>query len=166
MMFGGKRMLEQLNEQINSSSPCHVQRAVKPTFTWEEAIIFLQYCADAEYGEPIGIMNYKLPEAQQMQQVALVREYLNENLDNKIDTTQMCVTLSTKDNPAYKNDTGVILWNTHGATEFSFTDGEEEVVRFMDAGDLVYVPEGLIFKMKPLSARVFISFGLEKQGKE
>lgn len=158
-------MLESLNEHINREAPCFVERAIKPTFTWEDSISFLQYCADEQIGNPIGILNYKLPEAEKIQGIQLVKEYLNENLDNKIANCQMCITLSTRDNPDYKNDCGMILWNTQGITEFSFGDEEEEVRRLMQPGDIIYVPEGLPFKMTPLNARAIVSFGLEKKEK-
>jgi hypothetical protein len=159
-------MLNSLNEHIIRQEPCYVEKAIQPTYTWEDAVAFLQYSADEGVGNPIGILNYKLAEADKVQPIQLVKEYLNENLDKKIANTQMCVTLSTADNPSYKNDSGVILWNTQGLSEFSFTDEGGEVKRLMQPGDLVYVPEGLAFKMTPLNARVFISFGLEKEGTE
>jgi hypothetical protein len=156
-------MLESLNENINLNHPCYAERAIKPTYTWEEVVAFLQYCADEDQGQPIGILNYKLPDADKVQGIQLVKEYLNENLDNKIVNTQMCITLSVRDNPTYKNDCGMILWNTQGLSEFSFTDEEGEVKRLMQPGDLVFVPAELPFKMTALNARAFVSFGLENK---
>lgn len=156
-------MLESVNEHINKGAPCYVERAIKPVFQWDEAVALLQYCADEGVGNPIGILNYKLPEAEKIQGIQLVREYLNENLDSKIANTQMCITLTTSENPAYKNDCGMLLWTTHGLSEFSFGDGEDKVVRLMQPGDLVFVPKDLPFKMTPLNARVFVSFGLEQK---
>jgi uncharacterized RmlC-like cupin family protein len=74
--------------------------------------------------------------------------------------------MSIRDNPSYKNDCDMIIWSTQGITEFSFGDGEEEVKRLLQPGDIIYVPEDLMFKMKPLNSRAFVSFGLEKVNKE
>jgi hypothetical protein len=161
-MFGEKHMLDSLNEHINKKLPCYVERAIKPTFNWEDVIGLLQYSADSDVGNPIGILNYKLPDAHLIQGIQLVREYLNENLDKKIANTQMCVTMSIRDNPSYKNDCDMIIWATQGITEFSFGEGEDEVKRLLQPGDIIYVPEELAFKMTPMNSRAFVSFGLEK----
>ena len=156
-------MLEQLNDHVNNGTPCYIEKAVQPTFQWDDVIGLLQYCADSDIGNPIGILNYKLPDAQLIQGVQLVKEYLNETLDNKIANAQLCTTFSTRESPAYKNDCDMIIWTTQGITEFSFNDGEEDVVRLMQPGDVVYVPAELQFKMTPLNARAFVSFGLENK---
>jgi hypothetical protein len=149
-------LMEQLNERIAGKIPTVVSKAIQPTFLWETAIGYLAHCADNQVGEPIGIMYYKLPVADQIDSIAPVKEYLSENLAAEIKGVDMYVTLTTKGDYKYTSENDVLIWNTIGHSELSVNDQE----RLLEPGDLVYIPAGVDYVCKPKTARAYIVFAL------
>ena len=148
--------MEQLNERIAEKVPTVVSRAIQPTYTWETAIGYLAHCADSEVGGPIGVMYYKLPMPDQIESIAPVKEFLNENLEQDIKGVDMYITLTTKGNYKYSSDNDVLIWNSIGHSELRLDEEE----RILEPGDLVYIPAGIEYEYKPTTARAYIVFAL------
>jgi hypothetical protein len=149
-------LMEQLNQRIADKVPTVVSRAIQPTFPWETVIGYLAHCADNQVGGPVGVMYYKLPAVDQIDSIAPVKEYLNENLDGEIKGVDMYVTLTTKGDYKYTSDNDVLIWNAIGHSEFKLEDEQ----RLLEPGDLVYIPAGLKYEYKPTTARAYIVFAL------
>jgi hypothetical protein len=149
-------LMEQLNERIKEKIPTVVARAIQPTFTWETVIGYLAHCADNQVGGPIGLMYYKLPTPDQIDSIAPVKEYLNENLEREIVGIDMYVTLTTKGDYKYSSDNDVLIWNAIGHSNLNLS-GED---RILEPGDMVYIPSGIEYTYKPETARAYIVFAL------
>ena len=77
-------MIDELNKKIEAGEPASVFRAIQPTFLWETVVGYLTHCADNNIGEPISILAYKLPYAEQIDSITPVKEYLSENINKEI----------------------------------------------------------------------------------
>lgn len=153
-------MIEQVNELINSGKPCFVSKAIQPTFDWNVVINHLAYCADNGYGEPIGILHYKLVGATEVPTIKLVVDYLNENLDKTVIGADLITTLkSTDDNVVYRGKNDVIIWNVIGFSQLVIKDGES---RELEPGDLIFIPRETEYIVKPQSPRAFVLFSLQQ----
>lgn len=150
-------LMEELNERIQSKTPALAFRAIQPTYTWETVAGYLQHCADNDAGEPIGILNYKLPMADQIDSIKPVKEYLMENLEVEVIGCELGITFTTKSNNSYFSDNDMILWNVLGFSEFKI--GEE--VRTAEPGDLIYIPKQSDFYFNPKTARSYVIFSLK-----
>ena len=155
-------MIEELNETIKQGNAAYIAKAIQPTFGWETVVNFLAHCADNEVGEPIGILSYKLPLADQIDSVRPVLEYLNENINRDVLGVEIYATLTTNSKVIYSGKNDVLLWNVVGTSMFQIIGGES---RTLEPGDLVYIPEGLEYIVKPETPRAFVLFSLE-EGKE
>jgi hypothetical protein len=154
-------MIDQLNESIKEGSAAYVFKAIQPTFGWDTAVGFLTHCADVQRGDPIGIMNYRLIGADEIDSIQPVKEYLT-GLSKDIIGTDMIVTLTTKSDTKYFGKNDVIIWNVLGNSTFTILeDGELTEERFLTPGDLVYIPKEIEYIVKPEEARTFILFSLE-----
>lgn len=151
-------MMEELQERIDTSSPALVYRAIEPTYGWDTVVGYIQHCADNEAGEPIGIMEYKLPLADQIDSVSPVKEYLNENLKVEVVGVDMYATLTTKNDLKYKSNNDILLYNVIGFSELNVL-GEE---RTAEPGDLIFIPKDTEYTFKPLMARSYLVFSLAK----
>lgn len=151
-------MIEQLNEKIKAGEPAYVYKAIQPTFGWDTAVGYLQHCADSEFGEPIGILNYRLPLADQIDSINPVKEYLSENIDNGILGADLYVSLSTKGEHNYTSKNDALLWNVVGKSTFTIFENE----RYMEEGDLIFIPKNTEYIVKPETARAFVLFSLEQ----
>jgi hypothetical protein len=149
-------MMVELNKRIREKIPSVVSMAIQPTYTWETAVGYLSHCADNEVGGPIGMMYYKLPMPEQIDSIAPVKNYLNENLEHDIKGVDMYITLTTKGNYKYSSDNDVLVWNSIGYSEIRL--GEEK--RTLEPGDLFYIPAGIEYEYKPTTARAYIVFAL------
>ena len=149
-------LIDELNERIDNKVPTVVAKAIQPTFLWETAIGYLTHCADAQVGGPIAVMYYKLPQADQIDSISPVKEYLSENLECEIKGVDMYVTLTTKGNYKYNSDNDVLIWNSIGHSELKINDE----TRKLEPGDLVYIPSGMEYEYKPTTARTYIVFAL------
>jgi len=153
-------MIEKVNELINEGKPCYVSMAIQPTFDWNAVVNHLAYCADNGYGEPIGILNYKLVGGGELPQIKIVMEYLNENLDKTVLGADVVATLkSTDDNIVYSGKNDVIVWNVIGVSTLIIKDGES---RQLNPGDIIFVPKETEYIVKPESPRAFVLFSLEQ----
>lgn len=153
-------MIERVNELVNEGKPCFVSKAIQPTFDWNVVVNHLAYCADNDYGEPIGILNYKLVGASEIPQIKIVVDYLNENLDKTIIGADIITTLkSSDDNIVYSGKNDVILWNVIGFSELVIKDGDS---RQLEPGDIIFVPRETEYIVKPESPRAFVLFSLEQ----
>ncbi len=151
-------MMEELNDRIKNKTPALVYKAIEPTYGWDTAVGYIQHCADNEVGQPIGIMDYKLPLADQIDSVSPVKEYLNENLDVEVIGVDMYVTLTTKSELKYISSNDILLYNVIGFSELNVL-GEE---RTAEPGDLIYIPKDTEYSFKPLMARSYVIFSLAK----
>lgn len=154
-------MIEELNKAIEEGIPSYVHRAVQPTFDWNTAVGYLTHCADVELGEPIGILNYRLPLADDVESIKPVKEYLSENLSRGILGVDMYVTLTTKSDVKYHGKDDVLIWNALGYSEFELNGNN----RLLEPGDVVFIPRDTEYKITPMGHRTFVVFSLEK-GKE
>ncbi len=149
-------VMEQLNERIQSSTATVVTRAIQPTFPWETVIGYLCHCADNEVGGPISVMYYKLPEADQIDSIKPVKEYLSENITREIIGADMYVSLSTKADIKYSSENDVLIWNAIGHSELDIFEEN----RVIEPGDMIYIPKGVEYKYKPSTARAYVVFAL------
>lgn len=152
-------MIEELQGEIDSKSPSIVYKAIQPTFTWETAVGYLQHCADIQAGEPIGLLNYRLPVADQVDSIRPVFEYLNENLKCEVIGADLYVTLTTLVDTTYSGNNDVLIWNVLGTGELTL-DGE---VRTIEQGDLLYIPAKVEYTFKPNEARAYVLFSLRQE---
>lgn len=150
-------LIEELNERIKERVPALAYRAIQPSYTWETVVGYIQHCADNDAGEPIGILNYKLPVADQLDSIKPVREYLTNNLEVEIVGCELGATLTTKSNDKYFSDNDLILWNVLGFSDLKITDEE----RTVEPGDLIYIPKETDFWFNPKTARSYVIFSLK-----
>lgn len=151
-------MIEQLNKKIEAGEPAYIYKAIQPTFGWDTAINYLQYCADTSFGEPIAILNYKLPLADKIDSINPVKEYLSENIVVGILGADMYVSLSTIGEHAYISKNDSLLWNVIGkSTLIAFGNS-----RLVEEGDLIFIPKNTEYIVKPETARAFVLFSLEQ----
>ena len=150
-------MMEELNERMASKTPSLIYRAIQPSFTWETVVGYLQHCADNEVGEPVDILQYKLPLADQIDSIRPVKEYLNENLECEILGADLYTTLTTRGNAKYIGKNDVLIWNVLGTSELKLEDEE----RTVEQGDLLYIPANTEYLFKPNQARAFVVFSVK-----
>ena len=151
-------MIEELNTQIELSIPSFIYKAIQPTFNWDTAVGYLQHCADNQAGEPVDIMQYRLPVADQVDSIRPVFEYLNENLKYEILGADLYVTLTTKSNSKYTSKNDVLIWNVLGTSELNLEDEE----RTVEQGDLIYIPANTEYTLTPNEARAYVLFSLQR----
>ncbi len=152
-------MIEELNERIETQTPSFIYRAIQPTFTWETVVGYLQHCADNDFGEPVDILQYKLPMAEQIDSILPVKEYLNENLKVEVLGADLYATFATKGNCKYKGKNDVLLWNVLGTSELKLEDNERSVKQ----GDLMYIPANTEYTFKANEARAYVVFSIQRQ---
>lgn len=150
-------MIEQLNETIREGQPAYIPKAIQPSFGWDTVVGYLSHCADTELGEPIGIMNYKLPLADDIESISPVKEYLSENIEAGILGVDLYATLTTKSDLKYHGKNDVLLWNVIGYSKLTVFENERD----LEPGDLVFIPKNTEYIVKPESARAFVLFSLE-----
>jgi hypothetical protein len=150
-------MIEELNKRINNGEPSFVKAAIQPTFGWDTAVGYLTHCADVELGEPIGILNYRLPLADEIDSIKPVKEYLSTNLTKEILGIDMYVTLTTKAETKYTSKNDTLLWNVIGASNFILNGSE----RTLGPGDLIFIPKNIEYTIKPDTAQCFTLFSLQ-----
>lgn len=150
-------MIEQLNNAIREETPAYVSKAIQPTFDWNTVVGYITHCADSQFGDPIGILNYKLPIADQIDSIKPVKEYLSENLERSIIGVDMYATLTTKSDVTYHGKNDVLIWNTLGYSEVEVNDNN----RLLEPGDVVFIPKQTEYKISPLGHRAFVVFSLE-----
>lgn len=150
-------MMEELNERIKDKVPSLAYRAIQPSFTWETAVGYLQHCADIAAGEPIGMLNYKLPMADQIDSIKPVKDYLTENLDVEVIGCELGITFTTLSVDKYFSDNDLILWNVLGYSDFKIAEED----RTVEPGDLVYIPKNTDFYFNPKSSRSYVIFSLK-----
>jgi len=151
-------VIEELNDRIENGIPALINRAIQPSFTWETVVGYLQHCADNEVGEPISIMSYKLPAAEQIDSIRPVMEYLNEHLNVEIIGADLYPSFTTKADSKYASQTDVIIWNVIGHSEFSINGNE----RLVEPGDLIYIPADSEYVFKATQSRAYVVFGIQK----
>lgn len=150
-------MIEQLNAKLDAGEPAYIYKAIQPTFDWNTAVGYLTHCADVELGEPVEILTYKLPLADEVESIKPVKEWLSENISKTILGADMYVSLTTKNEVKYKGKNDVLLWNVIGTGKFTF----HGVDRHLELGDLIYIPKNDEYIVKPESAQTFVLFSLE-----
>ena len=150
-------MIEELNKRINNGEPSFVKAAIQPTFPWETAVGYLTHCADVELGEPIGILNYRLPLADEIDSIKPVKEYLSVNLTKEILGIDMYVTLTTKSITKYSSKNHTLLWNVLGTANFNLRGSD----RALGPGDLIFIPKDTEYTIKPETAQCFTLFSLQ-----
>jgi hypothetical protein len=150
-------MIEELNERIASKTAALVYKAIQPTFTWETAVGYLAHCADNDVGEPVDILQYKLPLADQIDSIRPVMEYLNEQLEIEVVGADMYLTFATKGNSKYVGKNDILLWNVLGTSELKIENQE----RTVEQGDLIYIPANTEYTLKPNHARAYVVFSIQ-----
>lgn len=150
-------MIDELNEKINAGEAAFVSKAIQPTFLWETVVGYLQTCADYDVGEPISILTYKLPGADQIDSIKPVKNYLAENITKPILGADLYTTFSTKQEVKYSGKNDVLVWNVLGETNLTVDDESRDV----EPGDLFYIPKNTEYRMRALEANAFVVFSLE-----
>ena len=133
--------------------------AIQPTFLWETVVGYLTHCADNNIGEPISILAYKLPYAEQIDSITPVKEYLSENINKEILGADLYVTLTTKTEIKYSGKNDVLLWNVLGETTLTLFDNKKDI----GVGDLLYIPKETEYKLKAEEANSFVLFSLGQE---
>lgn len=152
-------MIEELNKKINNGEASYVEKAIQPTFNWETAVGYLCHCADQEFGEPVGTLSFRLPAAHEVDSIKPVKDFLSENLDKEVLGIDMYVSLTTRNEIKYKSANDVLLWNAIGSGRLTF----KENVRLLEPGDLIFIPKGLEYSIKPESASAVCAIALEQE---
>jgi mannose-6-phosphate isomerase-like protein (cupin superfamily) len=150
-------MIEELNASIKDGVAAYVRHGIQPTFDWNTVAGYISHCADVELGEPIGILNYKLPLADQVDSIKPVKQFLDESLEREILGVDMYATLTTKTDVRYHSKNDVLLWNVLGYSELELYDN----VRLLEPGDVLFIPKEAEYKVKPLGHRAFVAFSLK-----
>jgi hypothetical protein len=151
-------VIEELNDRIDNKIPALINRAIQPSFTWETVVGYLQHCADNEVGEPVSILSYKLPAADQIDSIRPVREYLNEHLNVEVLGADLYTSFTTKSDSKYASKTDVLIWNVIGHSEFTINDNQ----RLVEPGDLIYIPAGSDYVFKATQSRAYVVFGIQR----
>ena len=152
-------MIEELNERINKGEASYVEKAIQPTFNWETAVGYLAHCADTEFGEPVGLLTFRLPKADDIDSIKPVKNYLSENIDKEILGIDMLVSLTTRNEIKYSATNDVLLWNSIGSGRLVL----KENVRLLEPGDLIFIPKGMEYSIKPESAQVVCVIALQQE---
>jgi hypothetical protein len=150
-------MIDELKERLDTKTPALVFRAIEPSFGWDTVVGYLQHCADNDAGEPVDILNYRLPMAEQIDSIRPVFEYLNENLDNvEVLGADLYSTFTTRGNVKYSSKNDILIWNVIGQSDLSINEED----RVVEPGDLIYVPANTEYTFKPQGARAYVTFGV------
>lgn len=149
-------MMEELNKKIEAGTPAFVFRAIQPTFLWDTVVGYLTHCADNQFGEPVSILTYKLPAAEQIDSIKPVKEYLAENVSKDILGADLYTTFTTKTEVKYSGKNDVLIWNVLGESTLTLDDNTKDV----EAGDLIYIPKNTEYKLKANEANAFVLFSL------
>ena len=149
-------LMEELNDRIKERIPAMIFKAIQPTFGWDTVVNYVQHCADNGLGEPVDILNYKLPVADQIDSIRPVTEYLSEHIQAEIVGTDLYTTLTTKGDIVYKSNYDMLLWNVIGYSGLSLMGEDRQV----EPGDLIYIPKNTEYLFKPLVARAYVVFSL------
>ena len=155
-----------LNEAITEEQPLHIENAVTVDLDWDKVIPHFQHCADEVKGRPINILSYQIPEAENVEEVGIVKNYLNEVLDKKVVDSDFFIafTKKTTSHPPHKDEHNVILWNAVGEVAINIyqdPEGKPIYAKKLSKNDLIFIPHWVYHEIIPLSARATVSFGLE-----
>lgn len=164
-------LTEELNKNIRDEQPLHIESAVVLDLDWDKVIPHFQYCADEVKGRPINILSYQIPEADTLEEVRLVKEYLNEELETKIVDADFFVSFTKKTTsiPPHKDDHNTMLWNAVGEIAVNiYQDPNEKPIyaKKLAKNDIIFIPHWVYHEIIPLSARATVSFGLETVKKD
>lgn len=151
-------VIEELNDRISNKIPALINKAIQPSFTWETVVGYLQHCADNEVGEPISIMSYKLPAADQIDSIKPVKEYLNEHLEVEVLGADLYTSFTTKGDSKYQSKSDVLIWNVIGHSDLSINDQD----RYVEPGDLIYIPADTDYTFKATQSRAYVVFGIQR----
>lgn len=151
-------VIEELNDRIKNQIPALINKAIQPSFTWETVVGYLQHCADNEVGEPISIMSYKLPAADQIDSIKPVKEYLNEHLEVEVLGADLYTSFTTKGDSKYKAQTDILIWNVMGHSDLTINEQD----RYVEPGDLIYIPSESEYTFKATQSRAYVVFGIQR----
>ena len=149
-------LIEDINNKIEAGVPDFIFRAIQPTFLWYTVVGYLTHCADKQLGEPVSILTYKLPVADQIDSIKPVKEYLAENIQKDILGVDLYTTFTTMTEIKYSGKNDVLLWNVLGESTLSFYDNKRDV----EPGDLIYIPKETEYTLKAEEANAFVVFSL------
>lgn len=148
-------VMEELNSNIETGTASFISKAIQPTFGWDTVVGYLTHCADAEFGEPVNVLTYRLPQAEQIDSIRPVKEYLSENIKKEILGVDLYTTFTTKNEVKYHGKNDILLWNVLGHTQFNFDE-----YRIVEPGDMIYIPKEIEYELKAMGANAFVIFSL------
>lgn len=158
-------MIEVINKHIADKKGVHVKKGIKP-FDWEVVVDHLQKCADEERaGVPYGTLSYQLNEAEHIEEVKTIMDYLNEELSLKIFDAHI-FTSFTKKSPTsrHRDNHNVLLWAISDNMNVKLYDDVDDTPWYdapLERGDVFYIPANVEHKIEVSGARALVSFGIE-----
>jgi len=161
-------MIDIINDHIDKGKSVHIKKAVQP-FGWDVVVKHLRECADEKYaGTPNGILSYQLNQAEEVEEVKRVIDYLNEDLSLKIFDAHIFVSFTTRtEKKAHTDNHNVLIWAISDNMEIDLFDTNDSEEPFysdnFNKGDMVFIPADMSHRINPTGERALVSFGIEVQ---
>lgn len=158
-------MIDIINKHIESKKGVHIKKGIQP-FGWDVVVDHLQKCADEErVGAPYGTLSYQLNQAEEIEDVKKVIDYLNEDLSLKIFDARIFTSFTKKSPPQHRRDNhNVLLWAVTDNMNVKLYDDESDEPWYDETllkGDVFYIPANIEHKIEVSGARALVSFGIE-----
>jgi mannose-6-phosphate isomerase-like protein (cupin superfamily) len=157
-------MIDAINKHIENGKAVHIKKAIEP-FSWDVVVKHLQQCADGDYaGTPNGILSYQLNQAEEVEDVKRVMDYLNEGLSLKIFDAHIFPTFIKKTGAVHSDNHNVVIWSITGNMVVNLFDEDSDEPFYTDSfdkGDIFYIPADVKHSIDSTGARALVSFGIE-----
>lgn len=158
-------MIDKINEHIESAKAIHIKKAIEP-FGWDVVVKHLQQCADGDFaGAPNGILSYQLNEAEEVEGVKQVIEYLNHDISLKIFDAHIFVAFTkSASGKRHIDNHNVLIWAISDNMVVHLYGDDEEDPFYSEEfrkGDMVFIPENMPHRIETTGARALVSFGIE-----
>lgn len=160
-------MIEIINKHIDAGKAVHIKKGIQP-FGWDVVVKHLRECADEIYsGTPNGILSYQLNQAEEIEDVKKVIEYLNKDMTLKIVDSRIFTSFTTrKDAVPTADKRNMLLWAITGNMTINLLDDDSEESYYKEEltpGDIVYIPADMPHRIDAHGERALVSFGIEFQ---
>jgi mannose-6-phosphate isomerase-like protein (cupin superfamily) len=159
-------MIEIINKHIDEGKAVHIKKGIQP-FGWDVVVKHLRECADEIYaGTPNGTLSYQLNQAEEIEDVKKVIEYLNKDMTLKIFDAHIFTSFTTKKKAvAHTDNHNVLLWAITGNMTINLLDDIDSEECYyteeLKPGDIVYIPADMPHRIDAQGERALVSFGIE-----